>query len=80
MVKEDTLAKLSGRMNVYLEHLGGAALQVECNVLVPIGIIPMSQPMGLNGMETLEIEDWLYQATTSRIAVLNRCNVDTQQF
>ena len=56
MVEEDAAADPGGRMDVGLEHLGGAALQVEREVLPAVLPQPMRQPVRLDGMEALEVQ------------------------
>ena len=57
VVEEDAASDPGGGVDVGLEHLGGAALEVEGEVLPPPVPEPMGEPVRLDRVEALEVED-----------------------
>jgi hypothetical protein len=78
VVEEDTLPDPGGRVDVGLEDLGGAALQIESQVAPVPAPEPVRQPVGLQGVEALEVEHRLEQPVAGRIAVEHRDHVGTE--
>ena len=71
MIKEDAAPEARRRMDVGLENLRAAALQVEREVDAAPTPQPMRQPMAFDRVKSLEIEERLDQTATSRIALDN---------
>jgi hypothetical protein len=69
VIEEDAAADARRRVDVGLEHLRGAALQVERKILAPVVPEPMGEPVRLDGVEALEVEHGLDQPRAGRIAV-----------
>ncbi len=75
MVDEDARADPRRRMDVHLEQLGSAALQVEGQGLAPLGPQPVSEPVGLQRLEPLEEQEGLQVALAGRVALEHRAHV-----
>ena len=58
-------------MDVGLEHLGGAALQIEGEITLAVAPQPMGQPVRLDGVEALEIQERLDEALAGRVAFVD---------
>src|SRR5882672_11952244 len=56
VIEEDAAADPGGRVDVGLEYCRRATLQIIGEILAAFLIEPMRQPMGLQRMETLEVE------------------------
>ncbi len=69
MIEEDAASDPGSRVNIGLEDFRGTALQIEREVLTPLRPEPMGEPVGLNGVEALEIEQGLKGAGHDRISV-----------
>jgi len=69
MVEEDAAADARGGMDVGLEHLGRAALQIERKVPLSVAPEPMRQPVRLQRVEALEVEERLDETLAGRVAV-----------
>ena len=61
MIEEYAAAEAGRRMNIGLEGVGGAALQIEREIRLAVAPQPMRQPMGLEGVEALEEQQRLDQ-------------------
>ena len=77
VVEEDAAAHRHRRIDVGLEDLRRAALQVEREVAPPRVPQPVRQAVGLDGVEALEVEQRLDVALAGRIAVVDRGDVAT---
>src|SRR5205814_4763404 len=71
VVEEDAAADLGGGIDVGLEHRRRAALQIGCKILAALVIEPMRQPMGLDGMKALEVEQGIDKARGRGVAVID---------
>ena len=78
VVKKDAFADMRGRVDIRLEHVGRAALQVEREVAATIVPEPVGQAMGLDRMETLEVEHRLHEPRAGRVAIVDGLNIDAQ--
>ncbi len=78
VIEEDALADARSRVDIRLENAGGTALQIEREITAAAIEKPMRETMGLQRLEALEIENGLHETQASRIAVIDRLNVDAQ--
>src|SRR3984885_16011210 len=78
MVEEDATADDRCRIDVGLEHCRGTALEVIGKILAAPLEQPMRQAMGLQGMETLEIEQGVDEARGRGVAVVYRDQVGAE--
>src|SRR5437763_9177599 len=72
MVEENAAADPGIGVDVGLEHRRGAALQVIRKILAASLVQPVRQAMGLDGVKTLEVEQWIDEARGGRVAVEHR--------
>src|SRR6516162_3188880 len=73
VVEEDAAADPGGRIDVGLEHRGGAALQVVGEILAALQVEPVRKAMRLQRMKALEVEKRIDEARGRGIAVVD-CN------
>ena len=79
MVEENAAADARLRIDVRLEHLRRAALQIEREIPPPLVPQPMGEPVGLDGMEALEVENRLEEAGAGGIPIQDRRNVGAER-
>src|SRR5690606_7191092 len=78
VIEEDALADPGGRIDIRLEHAGGAALQIERQIAPAAIVEPMRQPMGLDRVKALEIEHRVEKTQAGRVTIIDGLNVDAQ--
>src|SRR5258708_26526269 len=77
-IEENAAADSGSRIDVGLEHRRRGALQVIGEILAALLIEPVRQTMGLQGMETLEVEQGIDEARGRRIAVEHRDQIGAE--
>lgn len=75
MVQEDAAADPGGGVDIRLEGLRGAALQVKGEILTPLAPEPMGQPVRLDRMEALEVEQGLEGTRHDGVAIQHGIDV-----
>ena len=66
-------------MDVGLEHAGGAALEIERKIVAAGPPERMRHPVGLDGVEALEIQQRIDQPRAGRVAVEHRQDVGPER-
>ena len=66
-------------IDVGLEHRRGAALQVIGKILAALLVQPVRQPMGFDGVKTLEVEQGIDEARGRGIAVIDRDQIGAER-
>ena len=80
MIEEDAMAEFGAGMNVGLEHLGRAALQIQGEITLPMVPQPVVQTVRLDRVEALEIQERLNQPIAGRVAFQHGGDVGFRRF
>ena len=78
VVQEDALADACCGVDIGLENARRPALQIKREILAAFLQQPVGKPMGLDGLETLEIKQRFHEARAGRIAIVNGLDVDAE--